>query len=197
MTIDEMYRVQIDSPSDMQGHLLTLRELARRCELVVELGVRDGVSTIGLLAGRPYEMISVDIMPSSSRMMDISEAARTEGLRWRYLQADSLTVDLPDGIGLLLIDTIHRHDQLAAELGRHAPRVAPGGGIAMHDTVTFGSADEPIYAHASRLLQAGEPSGHAGLRRAITTFLGHHPDWMIESEYDHCHGLTVIRKSES
>lgn len=193
--IDRMYWLERHTTSDMQGHLETLRELAKGRDLVVELGVRHGCSTIALLAGRPRQMISVDIMPSSDRIMSIGQAARDAGVRWIYRQGDSLLIDLPDGIDLLMIDTLHTHDQLVGELERHAPRVRPGGAIVCHDTVTFGAHDEPIYTHASPLLRLGEPSGYFGLMRAVNKMIECCPGWSLEAHYDHCHGLTVIRRS--
>lgn len=193
--IDRMFWLEQHTTTDMQGHLETLRELARGRDLVIELGVRHGTSTIGLLAGRPRAMISIDIMPSPSRMLSIHDAVREVGIHWMYRQADSLLTDLPDGIDLLLIDTLHTHDQLAAELERHAPRVRPGGAVVCHDTVTYGRHDEQIYSHASPLLRLGSPSGRHGLMTAINGHIGLDPRWSIESHYDHCHGLTVIRRS--
>ena len=106
-------------------------------------------------------------------------------------------IDLPDDIDLLLIDTLHTHDQLEGELLRHAGRVRPGGRIVMHDTVTFGLVDEPVYSHASPLIRISQPSGTMGLRGAIRSFLSNNDDWQIEAEYEECHGLTVLRRSDS
>jgi predicted O-methyltransferase YrrM len=195
--IDDLFQVETNRPSDMQGHLTTLRDLAHGCALVVELGVRDGVSTVGLLAGRPEALISVDIIPPSARLARLIDAAAQASVAWEYRRADSLMTDLPDGIDLLMIDTLHTHDQLDGELLLHAGRVRPGGRIAMHDTVTFARIDEPVYAHASPMIRGINPSGSMGLRSAIDSFLLNNEDWQIEAEYEECHGLTILRRSES
>jgi predicted O-methyltransferase YrrM len=195
--IDDIYQVELDRPSDMQGHLPTLRDLAHGCSLVVELGVRDGVSTVALLAGRPKALLSIDIIPPSARLARLVDAAAQANVDWEYRRGDSLMIDLPADIDLLLIDTLHTHDQLEGELLRHAGRVRPGGRIVMHDTVTFGLIDEPVYSHASPLIRISQPSGTMGLRSAIHSFLRNNEDWQIEAEYEECHGLTVMRRGES
>lgn len=197
MIIDDLFEVELNRPSDMQGHLPTLRDLAHGCALVVELGVRDGVSTVGLLAGRPKTLISVDIIPPSAHLARLVNAAMQAKVDWQYRRADSLMLNLPNDIDLLMIDTLHTHDQLDGELLLHAGRVRPGGRIAMHDTVTFGRIDEPVYAHASPMIRGINPSGSIGLRSAIDSFLFNNEDWYIEAEYQECHGLTILRRSES
>lgn len=197
MTLGELYARVRAMPTDMQGHMDTLVDLATGCEQVVELGVRDGVSTVALMQGRPTRLMSVDILPLPGSLVQYQAIAAGAGVWWSYVQSDSLLVEIPE-CDLLMIDTLHTHDQLYAELERHAPRVRPGGAIVLHDTSTYGWDDEPVYGHASPLLRLASPSGYEGLRRAILrwrerTDLG--MEYGCEVEYHHCHGLMVLRRA--
>lgn len=46
---------------------------------------------------------------------------------------DAALPDLPDVIGLLFLDANHHLEAVAADLQRYAPRLMPGGLLAMHD----------------------------------------------------------------
>src|SRR5262245_57339333 len=60
-TLETEYRRVRDTPSDINEHCEMLRHLACYHNRVIELGTRYGVSTIALLAGRPQQMLCVDI----------------------------------------------------------------------------------------------------------------------------------------
>lgn len=159
--------------SDINEHLPTLRRLASEAEIVVELGVRTGVSTRALLAAKPEHVWSVDINP----LPDLSAIALSAGVEWTPLHESSLTVE-PIPCDLLFIDTLHRADQLSAELARHAPHCR--GRIVLHDTETFGRFGE---------------GGGDGLLKAIGDFLGQHAaEWEIEEVHHHNNGLTILKR---
>jgi hypothetical protein len=49
VSLDELYQRAANDPSDINEHVPTLRRLASEAQVVVEFGVRHGVSTLGLL----------------------------------------------------------------------------------------------------------------------------------------------------
>jgi predicted O-methyltransferase YrrM len=140
MTLWAQYQARAQGRySDIRGHLDYICERARGCEFLCELGVREGNSTIALLAAIEVTPVadagglwSVDIMPPQVpfnwRKLPF----------WRFLQADDLSEQarafVPPKLDLLFIDTSHDQDHTLAELAAYGPRVRPGGVILCHDT---------------------------------------------------------------
>jgi cephalosporin hydroxylase len=131
------YLQQCNTQSDIQHHLPLL--FAKASGNVVELGTRSGVSTMALLAGverHGGHVWSVDIDPQSAQV------AAGHPL-WTFVQASSTDMQTVQKLkkalpcDLLLIDTIHTEDHVAAELKIWANSVKPGGTICIHDTETF------------------------------------------------------------
>ena len=122
--------------SDIQGHLPYLYETVRSYPdpVVIELGVREGNSTIALLAATCSggHLWSADVLPPA-----VPNDWR-EDARWHFLLADDLSPQAlawaPPVCDVLFIDTSHTYEQTLAELEAYAPRVAPGGTVLLHDT---------------------------------------------------------------
>lgn len=143
---------------------------------MTEFGVETAQSTIALLAAQPLRLTSYDVRLGHEVACLRLMAGRTE---FRTIEADSLTVAI-EPTDLLLIDSLHTHGHLLAELTQHAAQVRRW--IAIHDTDagTFG--------------ETGEDGGR-GLRLAITEFLRSMPCFRIAAEYLNGHGLTLLRRS--
>jgi dolichyl-phosphate-mannose--protein O-mannosyl transferase len=94
---------------------------------------------------------------------------------------------------LLFIDTLHTYAQLRGELAKHADRIRKNGVIILHDTVTYGHQDEPIYPHASPLARPTY-KGKSGLLMAIDEFIDANNKWRIELIRQNNNGLTVLRR---
>ena len=124
MGVEEMYWAASADPSDIGLHLPRLRWLASLHDRVTEFGVRQGRSTVALLAGNPY-LTSYDIVPTSSQFIE------TECPGWTFILGSTLEVDI-DETDMLFIDTVHTYDQLHGELERHADKVRQT--IVLHDT---------------------------------------------------------------
>lgn len=101
---------------DMAPHYYTLIEDAKSCKVIVEWGVRGGVSTWAFLAGLPANgrLYSVDILPC------VVPPAVSEDPRWTFIVGDDLDPDvrkqLPEHADLVFIDTSHTYEQTAKEL---------------------------------------------------------------------------------
>lgn len=118
---------------DMAPHIATLTRYARDCEMIVELGVRGGVSTWALLDGLPDtgRLWSVDII-------DCVVPPRVSGdPRWTFIVGDDLDPDVqsrcPVAVDLVFIDTSHEYEHTVAELA-WALTLRPSK-IVMHDYV--------------------------------------------------------------
>lgn len=142
LMLTRMFRV-MEQPTDIGGHLPTLYALARNSGgRMVELGVRQGNSTLALWAGAVEcngILTSYDIV-SSCR----GSALKTAGLpdnssllkHWRFICKGSLAAakDWKNGsVTLLFIDTTHSYDDTLKELLAWGPKVTPRGVICGHD----------------------------------------------------------------
>lgn len=171
--IEEKYNQLCATPSDIFEHLPTIKRYASECEFIVELGVRSIVSTWALLAGKPKQLISVDITHPNDyggNIMEVYDATADAGIAFDFVQKSSLEIDLPD-IDLLFIDTLHEYSQLSQELKKHQPFVNKY--IIMHDT---------------------NLAGDEGMKRAVNEFLDANPQWEIAEYFLNNNGLTVLKR---
>ena len=172
-TLDDLYRKAATTVSDINEHCPKLRELAAASDVVVEFGMRHGVSTVALLAGQPKRFVSYDLNDAPiSKTLD----AKRGSTSFEFKRGDSLTVDIED-TDLLFIDTKHTANQLLQELERHHAKVRRW--IALHDTQIFGEAGE---------------DGGPGLLVALRRFMRMHPEWSVIYHVMNNHGFTVISR---
>jgi hypothetical protein len=173
-TIDEIYRERCEKKTDINEHLPVLRELAERPEVkqVVELGVRDGNSSVAFLAaGKP--LVGVDLEDNPA----LSEIRQANPPNWSMIFGDSAEVVIPE-CDLLFIDSNHTSKHLRKELAAHAHKVRHY--IALHDTTTFWDID--IFRNEK------------GMGEAIVEFLNEHPEWKLVKEYKNSNGLMIWRR---
>ena len=122
-----------DEQVDMAPHYRTLTRYAQECRIIVEFGVRGGVSTWALLDGLPEDglLYSVDIIDC------IVPLRVSTDLRWIFLVGDDLDPviqrKLPKVADLVFIDTSHTYEQSVGELA-YAATMNPAR-IVMHDYV--------------------------------------------------------------
>jgi predicted O-methyltransferase YrrM len=122
-----------DENVDMAPHYRTLTKYARECTVIVEWGVRGGVSTWALLDGLPEDglLYSVDVIDC------IVPPRVSSDPRWHFLVGDDLDpviqARLPDSCDLVFIDTSHEYEQTVGELA-YAADLHPAR-IVMHDYV--------------------------------------------------------------
>lgn len=102
---------------DMAPHVKTLTALAADAKVVVEFGIRGGVSTWALLDGLPEDgrLYGVDIDPNAPMPPRVKDDPR-----FTFLVGDSLKVKLPKRADLVLIDSSHEFTQTVLELQRAA-----------------------------------------------------------------------------
>lgn len=180
----------VATPSDINEHLILLRELAAQCEHVTEFGLRGGGgSTVALLAGQPLQFVSWDVNPFSIVQQNVLDLLTMQG-RTRFQPRCGSTLEIiTEPTDLLFIDTLHTREQLWAELKRHAdPAVRPVSVrkfIAFHDTVTFGDV--------------GEDGSQPGLLDAILFFQRKWtlPLWSLRENRKNNNGLIVLERAES
>jgi len=167
---------------DISEHLRTLRSYAAECDHITEMGVRWVCSTWGLLAGKPYQMVSYDINPIDPSMLEeIRRLANQQGSQWLFLKQDVLDTEIQE-TDLLFIDTLHTYHQLSQELELHGHKAKKY--IIFHDTVTFGHHDE-IQTNTEK----------KGLMPAIKEFLDKNSRFVIWNHYQNNNGLLVLKSA--
>jgi hypothetical protein len=164
MNIEQLYQHHLLTYSDMQQHLPTLRGLAGPGDMVVEFGLRGGVSTTAFLAAGA-KVRSYDIKECKTAVLLFTKLVPEQ---FSFKQQSSLKATIPE-CEVLFIDSEHTYETLAAELGRHAGKVRRC--IAIHDTEKFKEE----------------------LGRAVSEFLEReHETWRLKRHYKSSFGLTVL-----
>ena len=189
--IENYYNNLVNTPSDINEHLPTLRKYAEECDHITEMGVRGIISTWGWLSSSPKKLISYDIQDPStwnSPLQDVYDTAEIYGIEFNFHLANVLEVEI-DETDLLFLDTWHAYDQLKAELELHSPKAKKY--ILMHDTTSYEYRDEPL---TSENAWEGDSSTGKGLWPAVTEFLEQHPEWELHKRFTNNNGLTIIKR---
>lgn len=153
---------------------------------VLELGVRFGMSSLGILKAKPAHLVSVDIERFST--MDIIwHLAKGANITYEFIQGNDLAQETFDAIyeggdfDITFFDTLHDYEQLQKELDLYAPRTREY--MVFHDIVSFGTHDE------------SNPFGK-GLLLALEEFMmsNHGDHWEVAAYYFNCNGLLILRR---
>lgn len=183
--LQQYYESECNFKSDINEHLPVLKEYASKCETVTELGVRWIVSTWAFLSSSAKKITSIDIVnpedwpaigPTSNQTSVARNIAKCCDKDYEFILGDSLEIDIEE-TDLLLLDTLHRYDQLKGELDRHSDKVKKY--LIFHDTMTYG--------------QTGENGGE-GILKAIYEFLQDNKNWEIDSFKTNNNGLCILKK---
>ncbi len=174
--IQEAYERLLNEPTDIKSHIPILRECAAG-KRVVEFGTRRGVSTMAMLAGRPLELTTYDLVRTND--VDVMQAmAKAEGLTLNFVQADVDTLESIPPCDFVFADVHHNGNAVAINL-----RLAKAAGatkIASHDTEIFGLV--------------GDLPGTPGILSAFDAFLAENKDWRICYQSNESFGLTIIER---
>lgn len=123
MKIEDKYQELLKTPSDVNENFPMIRESIAAGDFVVELGVRNCISTWALLANKPKMLISIDVIqPDEKILTEVGKAAEAEGIEFFFAKGDSTQVLIED-IDVLFIDTLHLYSHIVKELWRHSGKV--------------------------------------------------------------------------
>ena len=196
-------------PSDINEHLETLRNYAKECDVIVEMGVCHAVSTWAFLEGMRLRKQEKENMEKSQQLLSIdinhvpdiefvAKEAKKMGIKFKFIQQSSLDIDIPSNTNLLFIDTWHVYGQLKRELEKHHRNVSKY--IIMHDTEVDKIKGECLRVKADPVeegLKSGIPADEVskGLGFAIVEFLEtYKEEWRVFMHYPYNNGLTVLER---
>lgn len=186
MTIDEKFNQAKNTPSDIHEHMDTLFDLAKECDSVTEMGIRNVVSTWAFIKRDPKKLTGIDIHDNKNVFDGIVIYPK-----WNFIKADTTKIEI-EQTDLLFIDTLHIYSQLKKELKLHAKNVRKY--IVLHDTVTYGFKDEPTDWQTPEIMENYLIEDKQGLVPAISEFLSENTDWFIFKEYTNNNGLTILKR---
>lgn len=182
--------------SDINEHLPTLRDLAKECEHVTEMGVRDVVSTWAFLlglatSGKTKKVLrSYDIHKSNNIALALAEAESNK-VDMTFTEVDVLKTEIEE-TDLLFIDTLHTYTQLKGELALHAKKAKKY--LVFHDIVTYGRKPEPASWQTPDIMK-NYVNNDKGILFAIEEFLIENKNWEVKKVYENNNGLLVLVKN--
>ena len=186
-------------PSDINEHIPVLQHLAKECSSVIEIGVRNMVSSWGLLQGlsesssKPRSYLGVDLVsPTNGTLNMARKLAETHGISFEFWQANDMAIDI-EPVDLLFIDSLHTYCHLTYELEKFSPKIRKY--IALHDTSDpWGSRDDSAYSGDFSEYPAYIDRNKRGLWPAVENFLEHHPEWSLLERRENNHGFTILKR---
>lgn len=199
MNLQKFYNQASKTNSDINEHLPTLYEYTKKCNSVIECGVRDVVSSyafaLGLKENNKNSYVLIDTFKSKN-IDEFLTLCKNEGVNARFLNESDIKCERTN-TDLLFIDTWHVYGQMKRELDYWNSYVNKY--IILHDT----TVDE-IYGETIRLrlnsksqsITTGIPEEeiNKGIWPAIEEFLQKHLEWTIEKRFTNNNGLTILSK---
>jgi cephalosporin hydroxylase len=206
------YKQACEQFSDIHEHVQLLSQYAAlpTVNIILELGSREGISTIGWVWGliNKTHLITTGHTPEihvcdliiTDRIRIIKSLCDDCGVHCFVYQGNDVDpeLSLPKVVDLTFIDSMHNFPHMVEELKRVAPITRQY--IIMHDTTIDAYSSEQVRTGAD-LDAVAQQTGYAvddikiGIWPAIVNFL-HDSDgqWIMEKNLSNNNGLTVIRR---
>jgi hypothetical protein len=200
-SLDEHYTLSQTTKADIEEHIETLYEYAKKCDSVLELGVRSCVSSWAFVKGLrdngsvKRRLLCNDIQYHHA-IAELERIATETAVDFEFVEKNDLSMDLNgEEFDMTFIDTWHIYGQLKRELNKFAPSTRKY--IIMHDTEVdrvFGESLRCGWDTAQQARETNIPEAEIrkGLEPAITEFLEEHPEWVIDLIKTNNNGLTVL-----
>lgn len=170
------YNKILEIESDIKDLLPVLYNYAYKCDSVIELGVRTGLSTRVFLNTNLKKLTSLDLS-EDYYVRDLFNVADIIKRNYKYIIHDSKTYPIDTNYDLLFIDTEHTFDQLSAELNHYHNYINKY--IIIHDVFIYGTLpDNP----------------NVGLLPAIFNFILQNSQWKIENYNINSNGLLILER---
>jgi predicted O-methyltransferase YrrM len=183
----------INGSGDSDAHLMSLYGMCigTKSKNILELGVRDGVTTLPLLMAAKEtngKVVSVDINPTNFQPPeDLVEY-------WEFVQMDALEylkkIDKTCVLDFVYVDDWHSYEHVKSELEELDKCVSPKSLIILHDLM-YGNWS-PHY-HVDLTMDTGQWA-NGGPYRAVAEL---NKQFWEFATIPVCNGLTILRKKYS
>ena len=191
--LPNFYKETLYSIHDSNQHVITLFSIALACrgKTFIELGVRNGTTTLPILLGAFFnkgQLFSVDVQDT--------EFQCPEELRpnWKFVKGDAIEFlsawDSSKKIDFVYIDDWHAYEHVKKELEYLDMYVSPSSIILIHDLM-YGNT-QPFY-HTDLTIKKGQWA-NGGPYRAVAELDLNFWEW---STLPWNNGLTILRKKYS
>ena len=183
-----------ESRSNINEHLMTLRDLGKQVDSVLEFGTGSSArSTVAWLAARVGYLQTWDIKSTGSRTQSGLEAmARMSHSRLEIRKGDTADVHADQDFDLLFVDSRRSGRHLSTELTNNHERIRRY--IVMHSIVTFGWNAEGQVPGTADARNCKLTAAEDGLLPAIFGFLSEHHEWKVKQCYPNNNGLLVLER---
>ncbi len=197
--LQKEYQRVCEMRSDIREHLPLLRDLALECSSVVEIGMREMVSTWAILQGlsenvsdkRSYHGIDIAVPPLNTLSL-AKKLMKENGVTFVFWPENDMNIDIPF-TELLFIDSLHTYCHLSYELEKFSPKVAKY--IALHDTSEpWELLDDTEYRGDYSEYPEFIDRTKRGLYPAVEDFLTRHPEWVLHERRFNDHGFTILKR---
>lgn len=191
--MDYMVNATMHGTGDSDAHIMTLFSLALSLKprSIIELGVRDGFTTVPLLLAAKklgVQLHSVDINQPRFEVPDNLKP------NWSFYKSDAIAflngLDKNNTIDFIYIDDWHAYEHVAEELRIIKPLVTSSSVILLHDLM-YGNW-EPKYRSDVTVAQGQWAGG--GPCRAVQEL---DKDYWEFVTIPCCNGLTILRDKAS
>ena len=202
--IEKKYSELCKTPSDINEHLPTIYNYAKKSESIFETGVRGVVSSwaliYGLLSNKNTSNPKIfmnDI--SECDLVELLEKTKELSIKISYKWSNNLTLDFgKEKFDLTFIDTWHCYGQLKRELNKFSK--ITNKYIIMHDTTIDEYFGESLRMGCDVFEQSkttGIPIEEIkkGVWPAIEEFLLENKEWSLKERYLNNNGLTILEKN--
>lgn len=193
LIIQGLLKKTMDGKEDSDQHLLTLLSicLGSKAKTIIELGVREGSTTLPLLLGAYLNkgmLHSVDLNTTKFQPDKFLK------FNWKFYHQDSIAFlkdwDIKTDVDLVYIDDWHSYSHVKEELSILDTIVSPNTIILLHDLM-YGNTC-PVY-HTDLTLKDGQWA-EGGPYRAVAEL---NPQFWEFATLPYNNGLTVLRKKYS
>lgn len=205
ISIVQTYTHYTDTRSDINEHMPTLFNYAKKCERILELGVRGCVSSWAFARGllengmdQKY-LFCNDLVPCN--ISTLVKQCMLNDITVEHKWCSDLDLEFEKGsFDLVFIDTFHVYGQLKRELQKFGEISKKY--IIMHDTTVDSVGGEALRSgfniqHMCNVTGFPREEIVTGLQPAIDEFLAENPIWSIEEVFTNNNGLTILKRVDT
>lgn len=203
--LERRYLDRVQSPSDINEHLTTLRKLASECKTVADLGINSATPAYALAFGLSQsesssKKLTMIYTSMNDSLAEVVRMGRQEGLNVEFINSVSTVPIFTEAFDMVFIDTWHVYGHLKRELSKYSQ--ITNKYIVMHDTTIDAENGETrrcgMNVQQQTVLYNYQPEEILrGIWTAVEEFLENNKEWVLQRRFTHNNGLTILEKKQS